>query len=46
MSEPCGGYVASHTGPSRARLTVAEDGAVIALMKKTDGQWWWNPFGW
>jgi hypothetical protein len=27
-------------------LTVAKDGALIVVMKKVDGKWRWNPFGW
>jgi len=37
--------------PVLARLrggspTVARDGTLIVLMKKIDGKWYWNPFGW
>lgn len=27
-------------------LTVANDGTLIVVMKKIDGKWYWNPFGW
>ena len=30
----------------RGSITVAKDGTLIVLMKKIDGQWYWNPFGW
>jgi len=26
--------------------TVSDDGNLIVVMKKIDGQWYWNPFGW
>jgi len=30
----------------RGSSTVDHDGALIVLMKKIDGTWYWNPFGW
>ncbi|NQT51702.1 hypothetical protein HQ576_06620 [bacterium] len=30
----------------RGRLTIAQDGTLIVYMKKIDGRWYWNPFGW
>ena len=27
-------------------LTVAKDGTLIVVMKKINGKWYWNPFGW
>ncbi|NQT51627.1 hypothetical protein HQ576_06245, partial [bacterium] len=27
-------------------LTIAQDGTLIVYMKKIDGRWYWNPFGW
>jgi len=32
--------------PGRGVTTVAEDGTLIVVMKKLDGRWYWNPFGW
>ena len=31
---------------NRGSLTVARDGTLIVVMKKIDGKWYWNPFGW
>jgi len=31
---------------NRGSLTVAGDGTLIVVMKKIDGKWYWNPFGW
>jgi hypothetical protein len=31
---------------NRGSRTVADDGTLIVLMRKTDGKWYWNPFGW
>ena len=30
----------------RGSATVAEDGTLIVVMKKIEGKWYWNPFGW
>ncbi len=30
----------------KGSLTVARDGSLIVVMKKIDGRWYWNPFGW
>jgi hypothetical protein len=30
----------------KGNLTVADDGTLIVVMKKIDGKWYWNPFGW
>jgi len=30
----------------RGSLTIARDGTLIVVMKKIDGKWHWNPFGW
>ena len=30
----------------RGSHTVADDGTLIVMMKKIDGKWYWNPFGW
>lgn len=30
----------------KGSLTIARDGSLIVVMKKMDGQWYWNPFGW
>jgi hypothetical protein len=30
----------------RGSLTVAEDGTLVVVMKRIDGRWHWNPFGW
>jgi hypothetical protein len=33
--------------PRRANnLTVAADGTFIVVMRKENGRWYWNPFGW
>jgi len=29
-----------------SRLTVAADGSLVVLMKRSKGKWYWNPFGW
>jgi hypothetical protein len=26
--------------------TQAEDGSLIVYMKRIDGKWYWQPFGW
>jgi len=30
----------------RGSLTIAADGSLIVFMKKINGRWYWNPFGW
>jgi hypothetical protein len=30
----------------KGSLTVAQDGTLLVIMKKLDGEWHWNPFGW
>ena len=30
----------------RNNLTVDKDGTLLLVMKKIDGKWYWNPFGW
>jgi len=30
----------------KGSLTVAKDGTLIVVMKKINGKWYWNPFGW
>jgi hypothetical protein len=30
----------------RKHPTVDDDGNLVVFLKKIDGQWFWNPFGW
>ena len=30
----------------RRSMTVAKDASLIVVMKKINGKWYWNPFGW
>jgi len=31
---------------ARGSLTVAKDGTLVVFMKRVDGKWYWQPFGW
>jgi len=36
----------AHFADQKGGLTVAKDGTLIVVMKKINGKWYWNPFGW